>query len=145
MEEVGHLFSFSQVLSFFCLLTQILHVSDVHYEIPSWGCDDVLLSQLPCDERNSTAFLAWLIETEKPDVVIHTGDVIDWATYTAERGMTEYYNISFAHAVPWAASLGNHDDDSPTMPRRKAVLDFILTLPGTLTEVVVSPRVVLPH
>lgn len=56
---------------------KLLHISDVHYEIPSPFCDDILLSQLPCDESNSTSFLSWLIATEQPDLVVHTGDIID--------------------------------------------------------------------
>lgn len=64
---------------------KILHISDVHYEIPSLvtSCDDILPKEYPCDHTNSTAFLSWLIETEKPDLVVHTGDIIDWATYPA--------------------------------------------------------------
>jgi predicted MPP superfamily phosphohydrolase len=87
---------------------KILHISDVHYEVPSIFCDDILLSQLPCDEKNSTELLSWLIETEKPDLIVHTGDIIDWATIPATKGMTEYYNVSYSHNVPWAASLGNN-------------------------------------
>eukprot|EP01035_Chromulina_nebulosa_P021242 gene21242-27525_t len=48
--------------------------------------------------------------------------------------MTEFYNVSYNMGVQWAASLGNHDDDSITMLNRSAVLEFITTLPGTLTE-----------
>lgn len=112
---------------------KILHVSDVHYEMPFDQCADILDSQLPCNHLNSSAFLSWLIDTEKPDLVVHTGDIIDWATYPASQGMSEYYNVSFSHGVPWAASLGNHDDDSASMPRRDSVLQYIMSLPGTLT------------
>lgn len=66
---------------------KILHISDVHYEIPALplSCDDINPHENPCDNTNSTAFLSWLIETEKPDLVVHTGDIIDWATYPASQ------------------------------------------------------------
>lgn len=66
---------------------KILHISDVHYEIPALplSCDDIHTFENPCDNTNSTAFLSWLIETEKPDLVVHTGDIIDWATYPASQ------------------------------------------------------------
>lgn len=66
---------------------KILHISDVHYEIPAlpFSCDDINLNENPCDNTNSTAFLSWLIDTEKPDLVVHTGDIIDWATYPASQ------------------------------------------------------------
>lgn len=117
---------------------KLLHVSDVHYEIPSSelsGCQDIYPSQLPCNNKNSTSFLQWLIEVEKPDLIVHTGDIIDWATYPSTKGMDEYYGVSISNYLPWAASLGNHDDDSPTMQNRSDVINYIVNLPGTLTEI----------
>jgi 3',5'-cyclic AMP phosphodiesterase CpdA len=117
---------------------RILHISDVHYEIPANGtngpCQNVSLAQLPCNEKNASSFLSWLIEKEEPDLIVFTGDIIDWATDPAKEGMTEYYEIASQYNVPWAASLGNHDDNSPSMKNRSEVLEFVESLPGTLTE-----------
>jgi hypothetical protein len=115
---------------------KILHISDVHYEIPTISkstCQDISQSQLPCDQSNSTAFLSWLIETEKPNLIVHTGDVIDWGTVPASTGMSEYYGISHKYGIPWAGSLGNHDDDSWTMPNREKVMNYVINLPGSLS------------
>jgi len=117
---------------------KILHISDVHYEIPKYGpnsCSNVMVSQLPCDQSNSTSFLEYLIKIESPDLVVHTGDIIDWDTIPASTGMTEFYGISDKYNLPWVASLGNHDDDSWTMTNRSKVMEYIVDLPGTLSQV----------
>lgn len=81
--------------------------------------------------KNTTAFINRLIELEQPDLVVHTGDIIDWATHTSQQGMEGVYGISIAHSLPWAASLGNHDGQSNL--NRSQVMDFILGMSGTAT------------
>lgn len=74
------------------------------------------------------------------------------ATIPASDGMTQYYGVSNSFGLPWAASLGNHDDgefsrsvaeqssyftclDSITMRNRSAVIEYVVSLPGSLSEV----------
>lgn len=74
---------------------RILHISDVHYgdhtgvEEGDGSCMNIRADQFPCTGRNSTAFLEWLIAVEEPDLIVFTGDIIDWSTISAERGMNE--------------------------------------------------------
>ena len=53
-----------------------------------------------------------LIDLEDPDLVVHTGDIIDWDTKPASAGMDNLYGVTFHHNLPFAATLGNHDGQS---------------------------------
>lgn len=115
---------------------KILHLSDVHYRIgPDQPCRDVTKAQEPyCQDgaKNTTDFIRRLIETEKPDLVAHTGDIIDGDTHTASQGMEDLYGVSFSAGLPWAATIGNHDEQSDLT--REQLMDYILTLPLGVSE-----------
>ncbi len=66
---------------------------------------------------------------EKPDLVVHTGDIIDGDTHTASQGMEDLYGVSFGAGLPWAATIGNHDCQSDLS--RPQLMDYILSLPKT--------------
>jgi 3',5'-cyclic AMP phosphodiesterase CpdA len=73
-------------------------------------------------------FIKTIVDVEKPDFVILTGDVINgsnpWEGY--ER-MAEIFK---AAKVPWAVVYGNHDSESGTA--RKDIEDFVEKLPYCL-------------
>ncbi len=113
---------------------KIVHLSDVHYRIhPTPDCRDVS-TDIPytCDgNTNTTDFIQRVIDLERPDIIIHTGDVIDGNTHTAAEGMDALYGVSIANNLPWAASLGNHDDDSDET--RPQVMQHIVNMENTLS------------
>ena len=115
---------------------KMLHLSDVHYRIgPDQPCRDVTKAQQPyCMEghKNTTDFISRLIALEKPDLVVHTGDIIDGDTHTAAEGMEELYGVSFGAGIPWAATIGNHDAQSDL--DRPDLMNYILSLPKTVSE-----------
>ena len=115
---------------------KILHLSDVHYRIPDTACRDILMKEKPACQSGEAAtkdFISRLIAEEQPDLVVHTGDVVDFDTYPSSDGMDVIYGLSIAANVPWAATLGNHDDDSDLT--RPEVMDYIMSLDGTLSQV----------
>ena len=115
---------------------KMLHLSDVHYRIgPDEPCRDITSEQAPyCQNgsKNTTDFIARLIELEKPDLVVHTGDIIDGDTHTAAQGMEDLYGVSFGAGLPWAATIGNHDCQSDLT--RPQLMDYILSLPKTVSQ-----------
>jgi len=117
---------------------KILHLSDVHYRIgndPEEPCRDVDKADIPYSQygsKNTTDFIRRLIELEQPDLVVHTGDIIDGDTHTASQGMEDLYGVSSGEGVLWAATMGNHDDDSDLS--RDQVMDYILSLPGGVSS-----------
>jgi hypothetical protein len=115
---------------------KILHLSDVHYRIgPDQPCNDVTRQQSPyCQDgaKNTTDFISRLIAAEQPDLVVHTGDIIDGSTHSAAQGMDDLYGVTFGEGIAWAATMGNHDDNSDLS--RPEVMEYILSLPGGLSE-----------
>lgn len=59
-------------------------------------------------------FLKKIIETEKPDLIIFTGDVAD-----QEKAYRLYVDLFKEIKLPWAVTLGNHDEGTDTVLRKK--------------------------
>lgn len=66
-----------------------------------------------------------LLELEKPDLVIHTGDIIFGPP--AFDGLKAILKPFEEKGVPFAVTLGNHDQEQG--PSRKEIYDFIGDLP----------------
>ncbi|OPH57710.1 metallophosphoesterase [Paenibacillus ferrarius] len=72
------------------------------------------------DEINMNAMMRHILESEKPDLVVYTGDVI------ASGGSTDVAQL-FRNAVaipeeleiPWAVVFGNHDSEAANMTREQ--------------------------
>jgi len=110
---------------------KILHISDTHYEMnPDTPCQ-AIEEGLPCNKHNTTEFIAALLQEEKPDIVVHTGDIIDWDTNPDWAGMDDVYGVSIQADVLWAATLGNHDDDGDLS--RRQVMDYIVNMKNALS------------
>lgn len=110
---------------------KILLITDVHLRLGS-GC--VNFTE-PCSVQNSTSLFNYFLDMENPDLVVFNGDLVDWSTVAGEQQfLAKYFNIAWSRGIPWAAVLGNHDDDSWQMPSRWNLCNWISTLPGSLTQ-----------
>lgn len=86
----------------------------------------------PASENNhkTLEIIRMVIETERPDLIVYTGDIVTrgpsinaWMEVTApprEAG------------IPWAVTLGNHDDEHEVT--RDEIFDLLITLPGFAGE-----------
>ena len=110
---------------------RIVHVSDVHYHPEQMTCSDVPRGA-PCTHKNTTQFLQSVLEKEQPDLVAFTGDIIDGSSTLPKGAMDDIYGVAIASNVPWAASLGNHDEEASLS--RDEVLSYVASLEGTLTQ-----------
>ena len=66
-----------------------------------------------------------MLTLEKPDLVIHTGDIIFGRP--VEEGLRKVLGIIADHRIPFAVALGNHDSEFGLT--RTEVLDVIRTIP----------------
>ncbi|XVF33048.1 hypothetical protein REPUB_Repub17cG0134800 [Reevesia pubescens] len=114
---------------------KILQVADMHYANgKTTPCLDVLPSQVPgCSDLNTSSFIQRMIEAEKPNFIVFTGDNI----YGADaKDSAESMNAAFAPAIaagiPWAAVLGNHDQEGTLL--REGVMKHIVGLKHTLSQ-----------
>ncbi|WZZ44307.1 hypothetical protein YC2023_040566 [Brassica napus] len=115
---------------------KILQVADMHFANgATTRCKNVLPSQLAhCSDLNTTAFMSRVIATEKPDLIVFTGDNIFGSDVKdAVKSMDAAFAPAIASKIPWVAVLGNHDQES-TLSRQE-LMNYIVKLPNTLSQV----------
>ncbi|KAE8646772.1 probable inactive purple acid phosphatase 29 [Cucumis sativus] len=115
---------------------KILQVADMHYANgKDTPCEDVLPQQISsCSDLNTTAFLRRMILAEKPDFIVFTGDnIFGFDTADAAKSLNAAFAPAIASNIPWAAVLGNHDQQSTLS--RKGVMKHIIGLKNTLSKV----------
>ncbi|KAE8735470.1 putative inactive purple acid phosphatase 28 [Hibiscus syriacus] len=114
---------------------KILQVADMHFGAGlTTRCRDVLPSQFPyCTDLNTTRFLKALIQLENPDFVAFTGDnIFGSSTSDAAESLLKAFRPVTESGVPWAAVLGNHDQES-TMTREELMF-FISLMDYSLSQ-----------
>jgi predicted MPP superfamily phosphohydrolase len=85
-------------------------VSDFVFDSCS-SLSEAQLSLGPCTAYNTTQFMEKLIQNEKPDLIVFTGDNISGAV-RMEDTMSKLYGPAIASGLPWTAVFGNHDPES---------------------------------
>ena len=99
---------------------KIVQFTDVH-----WKADSIASEE--AGERMSE-----VLDAEKPDLVIFTGDVIFGKP--ADKSMRCALEPTIKRGIPFAVTFGNHDDELGM--GRKELYDFIKDMPGNLTSTV---------
>ena len=99
---------------------KIVQFTDVH-----WKADSIASEE--AGER-----MGEVLDAEKPDLVIFTGDVIFGKP--ADKSMLCALEPTIKRGIPFAVTLGNHDDELGMS--RKELYDFIKDMPGNLTSTV---------
>eukprot|EP00898_Chlorokybus_atmophyticus_P003577 jgi/Chlat1/421/Chrsp10S01471 len=102
---------------------KILQVADMHYTngavvtgngyanacqniLPEWAAAG------PCDDTNTTQYLAQLLDLERPDLVVFTGDNIFGSDCINHNdSMREFRKPLEDREIPWMIIFGNHDEE----------------------------------
>ncbi|CAO2831671.1 unnamed protein product [Amaranthus hypochondriacus] len=87
--------------------------ADLHFGEDAWT------SWGPLQDDHSTKVMSFILDQEKPDLVIYLGDII-----TADNIAVPNASLYWAQAlsptkqrrIPWASTFGNHDDASFVWP-----------------------------
>lgn len=97
---------------------KIVQFTDVHY--------------IYNDERSAVSIerINQVVDAEKPDLVMFTGDVIYGKP--AEEGMRTVLNIVSKRKIPFGVVFGNHDDEQGLS--RTELLKIIRSIPYNLTD-----------
>ncbi|KVH92377.1 probable inactive purple acid phosphatase 29 isoform X2 [Cynara cardunculus var. scolymus] len=114
---------------------RILQVADMHYaDGRQTPCEDVLPEQFAhCSDLNTTFFIERMIQAEKPDLIVFTGDNIYGADTTDPvASMNAAFAPAITSNIPWAAVLGNHDQESTLS--REGVMRYIAGMKHTLSQ-----------
>ncbi len=95
---------------------KILQFTDTHY--------------VAGDPRSERALknVIQMLDLEKPDLVIHTGDVI--FNKPAEEGLRQILQPISERKIPFAVALGNHDEEYDKT--RKEVMEIIMSIPSNI-------------
>ena len=99
---------------------KIVQFTDIHY------CTQNETTR--AEARNSLAVLDAVLRIEKPDFVVFTGDIV--TCNPVERSWDELLAVVIEHRVPYAVTLGNHDDD-PEWSRQQ-LADYLERKPYSL-------------
>ncbi|KAL2468871.1 putative inactive purple acid phosphatase 29 [Forsythia ovata] len=114
---------------------RILQVADMHYaDGKKTLCEDVFPQQMAsCSDLNTTAFIRRLILAEKPNLIVFTGDnIYGFDASDPEISMNAAFAPAILSNIPWAAVLGNHDQESTLS--REGVMKHIITMKNTLSQ-----------
>ena len=114
---------------------KILQVSDTHYSDEHSDCQDVAESFGKCTYENTSYFLERSVEKEKPDLVVFTGDIVDWKTKNVSWSLNKLMKILIDRKIKWTGVLGNHDGEGHGIEGgRKAVMEYISKMPYSLSQ-----------
>lgn len=114
---------------------KILQAADLHFSVDHGKCKNTDLK--PCDHGDdvSAKLFAHALDAEKPDLVVFTGDQLNgqktsWDTKSVlAKFVTEVVN----RKIPWAAVLGNHDDEETDMTRGD-IMTHLSKMPYSLSQ-----------
>ncbi|OEL37449.1 putative inactive purple acid phosphatase 28 [Dichanthelium oligosanthes] len=116
---------------------KILQVADMHFgNGAATRCRDVAPDGggARCSDLNTTRFLRRVIEAERPDLIAFTGDNIFGGSATdAAESLLRAISPAIEYKVPWAAILGNHDQES-TMTREE-LMTFMSLMDYSVSQV----------
>ena len=71
-----------------------------------------------------------MLDEEKPDLVIYTGDIT--TAKPATEGLDRAFEPAISRGIPYAATLGNHDDEQDLT--RQQLFDYIRKKQGSLNS-----------
>ncbi|XP_019106863.2 probable inactive purple acid phosphatase 28 [Beta vulgaris subsp. vulgaris] len=115
---------------------KILQVADMHFgQGLITRCKDVSPSEFKyCSDLNTTRFIQRLIQAEKPDFLAFTGDnIFGSSTPDAAESLFKAFLPAMESKLPWAAILGNHDQES-TM-NREELMSLISLMDYSVSQV----------
>ncbi|KAF2751974.1 Metallo-dependent phosphatase [Sporormia fimetaria CBS 119925] len=111
---------------------KILQLSDLHLSTGVGKCRDPEPNSGHCEaDPRTLEFVAKLLDNEKPDFVVLSGDQVNGDT--APDGQTALFKIAALlseHKTPYAAIFGNHDDEGSLS--RAAQISLYESLPYSL-------------
>ncbi|KAI0714201.1 Metallo-dependent phosphatase [Cerioporus squamosus] len=113
---------------------KIMQVADLHYSVSVGSCRDTTISPCTASDNLTNTLLGHVLDIEKPDMVVFTGDQLNGQGFTwDERSvLAKFAKAVTERGIPWAAVFGNHDDEDGMT--REAQIKYMQGLPYSLVE-----------
>ena len=96
-----------------------MQIADLHYSVNVGSCRDTTISPCTGSDNLTNTLLGHVLDVEKPDMVVFTGDQLNGqgSTWDARSVLAKFAKAVTERGIPWAAVFGNHDDSiSGTLP-----------------------------
>jgi len=74
-----------------------------------------------------------MLDTEKPDLVVYTGDFVNADCTDLFKDLDTLFNLCISREILWAFTLGNHDDEHAVS--REKVAHYIVSMPFCVGEI----------
>ncbi|KAG8158435.1 hypothetical protein KVR01_011557 [Diaporthe batatas] len=118
---------------------KIVQISDTHMVTGPGVCDDAVDANgkpLPRQVADplSIAFLGGILDLEKPDLVILTGDQLHHDIPDSQSALLKVVSPLIARQIPFAAVFGNHDSEGAYALSREAQMSILEDLPFSLCQ-----------
>ncbi|CAG8961509.1 hypothetical protein HYFRA_00013860 [Hymenoscyphus fraxineus] len=116
---------------------KIMQLADIHFSTGTGHCRDPMPAghdggKCEADTR-TLLFIARLLDEEKPDLVVLSGDQVNGETAPdAQSAIFKYAELLVERKIPYASIFGNHDDEG-SLPRAQQMA-LIETLPYSLSQ-----------
>lgn len=103
---------------------KIVQISDTHMVAGVGVCKDAIDAygkQLPQSDADplTVAFIGKILDVEKPDLVIFTGDQLHHDTSDSQSALFKVFAPVIERSIPFAAVFGNHDSEGTYALSRK--------------------------
>ncbi|KAI1779696.1 Metallo-dependent phosphatase-like protein [Hypoxylon cercidicola] len=118
---------------------KVLQISDTHMVTGVGVCNDAMDAHrqpLPESEADplTVNFLSKILDIEKPDFVILTGDQLHHDILDSQSTLFKVVAPLIQRSVPYAAVFGNHDDEGTYALSRTAQMSLLQDLPFSLSQ-----------
>jgi hypothetical protein len=117
---------------------KIMQAADLHLSTGLGHCRDAVPEKTApgkrCDaDPRTLEFVERLLEEEKPDLVILSGDQVNGETAPdAQSAVFKFAELLAKHKIPYAVIFGNHDDEGDL--DRSSLMELIKGLPYSLSQ-----------
>ncbi|MES2308694.1 MAG: metallophosphoesterase, partial [Verrucomicrobiota bacterium] len=98
---------------------KILQLTDIHWKMGS------------TQNKRISSLIHSILSVEKPDLVVLTGDFVH-STHETKEACREVTTPMIQRGIPWAAVIGNHDDEGDLS--RLDLMNCLESLPLSLTQ-----------
>ncbi len=92
---------------------------------------DLHLKEDSEDDDETVALMGQVLDAEKPQLVVLTGDMLA-SSKQPEAMMKRCAAPMIERRIPWATTLGNHDDEGTR--DRRGLMDIIMSLPYSISQ-----------
>ncbi|KAG6359982.1 hypothetical protein INS49_011037 [Diaporthe citri] len=118
---------------------KIAQISDTHMVTGTGVCKDAIDAHgqpLPPSEADplTVGFIERVLDTEKPDLVVLTGDQIHHDIPDSQSALFKVIAPIIERSIPYAAVFGNHDDEGVYALSRSEQMAVLHSLPFSLCQ-----------